>query len=1241
MKKSSDLNFFSFWLISLLILSSCSSSEPFFSSVELEMEKTEQTYENADTLHTFLLIGDTGDPVLGMPDPVLSTLHHHLERDSSRSSVIFLGDNIYSSGMPPDPTHKERKHSEEKISAALSTLEPLVPPSYFIPGNHDWRYGQKGLKAQEAFVENYSGIKTVMEPSNGCPGPFHTVVKNRWLMIAVDSQWLIKQRHSAALDLSLCKFKTYDEVMSEVESIVANHSDKQLLVLTHHPLYSNGPHGGYFTLKDHIFPLTNLQSWIYLPLPVLGTVYPVYRKVGNSSQDISNEAYQKYKKDILEVTSDADERIFASGHEHSLALFDQSDHLAIVSGSGSKKSYTKHGEGADFAFSDYGFAKLISFHNGDFAIEFWVTSDQSEKGKRVFAKRFKKKEYNIKDSSDYQVSTDANNQEKRKITPGSIYKAGGLKKTIWGTHYRDVWTTPVEMDALNLNEYDILSIGGGQQSVSIVVEDSTGNRSIIRSVQKDPSKALPEVMRQTFAKDIIQDQISASHPYGALVVAPLAKAAGVYQTSPKIRYIPKDSGLPLPAGGANAGVPVLMEEFVSVAWFQDSTNKKAENILSTNNVWMKLREDDRYDINQEQLLRSRIFDMFIGDWDRHDGQWFWAEVETDDGILFEPIPIDRDNAFFKSDGLIPRLASRRWALRKFQHFGNDIRDIKGINFNAMHFDRWFLTKLDLEEWLRIAKELENSLTDQVVENAVRKLPEAAYKLSGQEMAEKLKVRRAKIQDFAERYYNVFSKEVNIFGSKESDIFDIERFENGNVRVTLYNEVKSNKKQYERLFRTEETDEIRLYGFHSDDQFILSGPDHDGILIRLIPGEGRDVFEDRVTGARRNTNVLVYDTYDGLQSNISKATNIQYSNDRKVHRYHREAFKYNFTTPLLTGGFNQDDGVFLGGGIQYVRHGFRKSPYKSMHKLSAKHSLLTSAFSMNSTNYFTEAVGSLDIEIDLEVLAPNYKANYFGLGNETKRQTNNRSFYRFRMDQVHLKTSFQKRISSITQFKIGSQYTYFKPSETAGRFISSSESELSPEDFQGHHFGVIASSFEVNSVDNEVSPYYGFRFRTSAMFNLGIDNNSESFARLGSEGTLYYTFEELNSTLGFRIGVVSNIGDFNFFQANTLGGNTLLGDHGRLRGFPRDRFAGRTAFYHNLDLRTKLFDFQSYLFPATVGILGFYDNGRVWLDNEHSNRWHQGYGGGIWISPFRRVVLTTTYSLSDDDQLFSINFGFNF
>jgi hypothetical protein len=61
----------------------------------------------------------------------------------------------------------------------------------------------------------------------------------------------------------------------------------------------------------------------------------------------------------------------------------------------------------------------------------------------------------------------------------------------------------------------------------------------------------------------------------------------------------------------------------------------------------------------------------------------------------------------------------------------------------------------------------------------------------------------------------------------------------------------------------------------------------------------------------------------------------------------------------------------------------------------------------------------------------------------------------------------------------------------------------------------------------------------------------------------------------------------------------------------------------------------------AGLLGFIDHGRVWTDGEQSPKLHRGYGGGIWIMPFNRIVVTGTCSLSEEDALVNLNMGFMF
>ena len=1234
--------FFLLGAVLLAVSVSCTTTEPFYATDELREFDRSSEVSNEAVDHIFYLLGDTGKPKLDGRDPVFTFLKEQFREHTDKSSVIFLGDNIYEEGMPASENHPERELTEKRILVALQSLNGLNHSSFFIPGNHDWKFGQDGLLAQQNFIESFEQANAAFVPVNGCPGPFHSLIGNDWLFIAIDSEWIVKQGARAETDSGSCDNRSLDEVLSDIEVLVNEYSDKSLLVATHHPLYSNGPHGGFFTWKDHLFPLTNLDSRYVLPMPILGSVYPVYRKVGNSRQDISNGNYQKYITGLLEVTEPAKKRVFASGHEHNLAFFDKEDHLSIVSGSGSKTSPSRGENGADFVISENGYARLISYNNGDLTVEFWIPSKvELGTGELIFKKDIRYRESADEEDEQNVVVEQSNAIESTKtVAPGESYKAGWLKETIWGKHYRDVWAASIEAPVIDLNQkrggLDVVSVGGGQQSVSIVVEDSTGQKSMMRSIDKDPSEALPEVLRQTFANTIIQDQISASHPYGAVAVGELADAAGIYHTDPEIGFLPETPGLDIP--GVEDGALVMFENFVSVPWLQENYGKAANRILGSNGVWVSLRENKDYKIDEKQFIRSRLFDMFLGDWDRHQGQWFWAEIETEEGVVYEPIPIDRDNVFFKSDGLIPRVASRQWALRKFQHFDNDIRDIKGINFNARHIDRWFLTEADKEVWLEVADDLQDSMTDEDIDSAVEQWPESALEISGEEIATKLKERREKIGAFAERYYNVLAKEVNVYGTDLSENFTVVRTDNGSVQVQRS---VSGNIVYDRIFTPNETDEVRIFGFDEDDSFEISGTDSKKILVRIIPGAGFDTFSDRVKGTTGKSNVVVYDTFNGIQANISEATIIRYSRQREVHNYNREGFDYDVFAPLLSGGFNPDDGVFLGGGMKYVREGFRKEPYASLHEFTVKHSLSTSAFSVNIKNNFMETAGSLDLLTELSILAPNFRANYFGLGNETDKTNSSSSFYRFRMNQVHANVSLRTRISSITSITFGTEYAYYEPSEYAGRFISSEDAGLGSEDFQGHHFGSISGDFQINTVDNEVVPYYGFRFRTDASLNVGLDNSSETFLSLGSEGSLYYTLQKLNSTLGFRIGGETNIGDFNFFRANTLGGSSMLGEHGRLRGYLRDRFAGRTAFYQNTEVRTRIIDFESYLFPASVGIIGFLDNGRVWLDDEDSDKWHQGYGGGIWFSPFRRAVLSVTYDVSEEDRLFSINAGFTF
>jgi hemolysin activation/secretion protein len=112
-------------------------------------------------------------------------------------------------------------------------------------------------------------------------------------------------------------------------------------------------------------------------------------------------------------------------------------------------------------------------------------------------------------------------------------------------------------------------------------------------------------------------------------------------------------------------------------------------------------------------------------------------------------------------------------------------------------------------------------------------------------------------------------------------------------------------------------------------------------------------------------------------------------------------------------------------------------------------------------------------------------------------------------------------------------------------------------------------------------------------------------------------------------------DFEFYQAATIGGDTDL------RGFRNQRFSGKQSFYQSTDLRWNLGKIDKGVAPLRYGVFGGFDYGRVWVPNEESDKWHQAYGGGIWINGVNLVTGKLSLFNSADGLRVSAGLGFGF
>ena len=1229
------------------ILVGCAPNKPFYNTAVQDWASQQPT-SNAKLEQTVFLLGDAGKPTKSPLEPTFALLKKQMTIAGANSSILYLGDNIYSHGLP-DSTHENRAQAEGYLKTQLDLLKNYKGNAVMIPGNHDWdRMGQDGwrnVKNQQRLITQYLGNENVFLPKDGCPGPVEVSINEGLVLLVIDTQWWLHPWDKPG-EGDGCEIESEEDFLVLLADAVKRNKDKKIIVAGHHPLFSNGLHGGHAKPTTHLFPLTDMKKNLYFPLPVLGSVYVFARTVVGNRQDIPNPKYKALKKALLKIFETHPNLMYVAGHEHNLQYFKEEEQHYIVSGAGCKQTYTTHRKKAQFAYGNKGFSRVNFYDNGDVWLEFWIP--EGDDGKLVFRQKLMNQPYVKKEEKKVEL-IDYTGQT-REAQGSKLLGAKGMKNTLLGRNYRDEWAVKLEgIRVMDLSKerggLKIIKKGGGLQTKSLRLEAKTGKQYVLRTIEKFPESAVPEALRGTVGESIVKDQISASHPYAALAIPRLADAAGIYHTNPELVWLPDDAQLG-EYQETFGGRLYLYEERPAKNWSDSDMFGSSKKIVNTLKVLEKTQGDNDNYVDQEWVMKSRLFDIWIGDWDRHDDQWRWASFKDEkDRKFYRPIPRDRDQAFFYSDGFALKAGSRKWGIRKFQGFHGEIRDVEGFSFNARYFDRSFINELSKEVWLAYADSLQKAMTDEVIEAAIKDLPEPVYKLHGEEIIAKLKQRREKMSTYAEDFYLFLAKEVSVVGTDKHEYIKVERLNDQETRVRMWKRKrKSGKKKhkmYDRVFKTSETKEIRIYGLGGDDIIELEGEVKKGIKIRVIGGDGADVITDKskVSGASKKT--IAYDTPD-TELTTSSETRNKLSNADNVNTYDRKDFVYDFTGPALGLAYNPDDGVFLGGGVTWKKQGFRKKPYASKHSIVANIAPRTNSYNLYYTAEWRKALKSWDIVLETDLRVPAFTNFYYGIGNETTRDEDQKQgFYRVRYSQVYIHPQLRKQSTNEAHtFKVGGylqRVSIEEPGADEDRFVTSDP--LSSALFEvGQSFVAGTASYTLDTRDNRSLPTKGMRLSLENSLVKGIGDDIRDINYYQFKGAFSFYLSSGGSkrfTLAAQLGGAINQGDFEFFQANTLGGVH------NLRGHRRMRFAGKSSLYQNTELRIKLFRFKTPVFPGGFGILGINDVGRVWVENEDSDKLHHGYGGGIWITPFDALSLVADYTASEEGGAIFVRFGFMF
>ena len=825
---------------------------------------------------------------------------------------------------------------------------------------------------------------------------------------------------------------------------------------------------------------------------------------------------------------------------------------------------------------------------------------------------------------------DSTNPDHRTVVAGKEYKASAIYQMFWGNHYRKEWTTPVVVPIINL---DTIAGGlvpieeGGTDTKTLHLVNKYGKQYVLRNVDKDYGRALPGIAEGTFIQDVAKDQVSTTHPFAAVTVPQMAATAKVFHSDPIIGFVPYTESM----GVYNkdfANTLCLLEQ-------RDREDKenvtgfgKAANVVGTERMFDRIFNRNNHKVDQVAFVRARLFDIFVGDWGRSEVQWRWARFDSTDQSIYRPIPHNRDQTYAKFDGFFPYWFTTPEQLEHLKSFNGKIKNIKKYNYYARYLDRRLTNEVPRQTWIDLAKELQQSLTDSIISNAVHQMPPELFAISGNTIIEKLKTRRKDLVNYADKYYRFLSKEVDVVGTRQDELFEIKRLNNEETQISLF--ALNNKGEpkdkpfYSRIFRTDETHEVRLYGLGGNDIYHIEGSASKGIKLRIIGGPDKDSLTNTSSTTRGKQ---IY--YDNPGNTISGSIKTHLSTDTAINEYDYKAFNYNTGHTVKSAYYSNTRGIYLMAGYTYTRQGFRKEPFSWSQKLIGIYSIFNNSFGAEYSGIFNHVIGKWNLALlgRYDAIATNY---YFGTGNESLKTTSNINYYRLRTREGLGSVGLNRNFGRYNFFSISGMYQTVKVLKDSGHYFFQA---IPPDDgsaFEARHFAGIEGSYSFYHVNDNVLPTKGIGLTLLANHTFNLDESSKSFNRYLATFGFYLPISNA-FTLAVKTGGTTVTGSPEFYQLSWLGGGQ------NLRGFHRQRFYGKTAFFDQNELRW-VFNTRNYIFNGKMGLIAFLDDGRVWQPDENSSKWHFGYGVGFMIVPFNIISATAYYGMSQDGGVIHFKLG---
>ncbi len=1215
------------YLLSILfIVQSCATFKPQYSA-----DPKQAIYPNDKiTVHTFFLVGDAGNGVSIGTTNNSNSLANTLNNATKNSTLLFLGDNIYPKGMPK-MNDANRNDAEKKLQNQIDVAGSFKGKTIFIPGNHDWyNKGVEGLKREQEFVEKQLGKKSFL-PKNGCA--LETVnINNDIVLLIVDSQWYITNWDKEPTINEDCDIKTRTAFLDEFRSEIKKARGKTTLVAIHHPMFSNGAHGGQYSFKSYL-----------KPLPVLGSIKNLIRKTaGISNVDMQNEKYNELKKNLVAAAQQNEKVIFVSGHDHSLQYIVEDNLHQIISGSASKTSETRNTKGGQFSYGTNGYAIVDVFDDGSSFVRFINTNDNKVVYQSNVLSPNTKKQNNVFNSN-FPPETKSTIYDIKATSRSNFYNF------LWGKKYRKTYSTPVTAKTVNLDTLfgglTPIRKGGGNQSKTLRLKAKDGKQYVIRAMKKNAGQYIQSTVfkdqyvegkfKNTATETLVMDAFTGSYPYAPLVIPALSDAIELYHLNPKLYYIPKQKAL----GDFNdefGNELYLLEEQASEDNIELDAQNFTGNVISTPDLLLELHSDESKTIDEASYIKARLFDMLINDWDRHQDQWRWLEFKENGKTIFKPLPRDRDQAFSKmSDGFILGTAVKLIPPAKLlRKYSDDLKDVKGFNVEPYPLDMALIRTANKTIWDEQVHLIQNNLTNEIIESAFQNIPKEVNDETVAAIKQTLKARKHNLQKIADRYFKLINKYAVLTATNKDDFIKIECNEH-NVTVSLSRNKNNNTKELfiHKTYDPKLTKELWIYGLDDNDIFEVSGFNKK-IKIRIIGGQNNDEYT-----IQNGKNIYIYD-YKTKKNNIDNVHNasVKLSDDYNLNTYDYKKVKMftNQIIPIL--GANPDDGLKIGVNNVYTLYGFERDPFTTRHQLKAAYYFATNGYELHYNGEFTNVIGKLNLLVQSNFQSANFSQNFFGYGNETinKDDIYGLDYNRVKVREFGFAPSLVWKAKGGSNLSFGLSYKSMEVEETPGRFVENN-SQLPQTIFESNQFVGVNSKYQFENHDNKAYPTIGMKIVLEAGFTSSLENNKRNFVYLIPEVSFNQKLVpsgKLVLATQIKSRIIFN-NNYEFYQAASIGGNDGL------RGFRNQRFTGQQSLFQNTDIRYTFNSVKTSIIPLRLGVYGGFDYGRIWIKEDHSNKWNNSYGGGFFINGAELLSANLGLFHSIDGLRVAFSLGFQF